>query len=282
MNNEKIGKFISELRKSSQMTQKELAAKLNITDKAVSKWERGLSCPDISLLSSIAEIFGVTTGELLNGEKNDGNTEKMNPEKMEESIDNALQYADKTARNRAKSVQNICAFVFSLLLLAGIVVCAICDLAISGSFTWSLYPISSILFGWLVFFPVIKFGTKGILGTLIALSVLIFPFLFVLDRLIKVSDLILPIGIRMAVISVVLLWAVFLLFSIWKTRKLMAASISLLLVIPANIIINFTLSKIISEPFFDMWDIMVFSIIVLAAVFLFAMDTAIRKKTITA
>jgi len=61
MNNEKMGRFISELRKSRQLTQKDLAAKLNITDKAVSKWERGLSCPDISLLSPIAGILGVTT-----------------------------------------------------------------------------------------------------------------------------------------------------------------------------------------------------------------------------
>lgn len=43
MDNEKIGKFISKLRKERQMTQKDLAAKLNITDKAVSKWERGVS-----------------------------------------------------------------------------------------------------------------------------------------------------------------------------------------------------------------------------------------------
>jgi len=49
MTNEKIGQFISELRKFNKMTQKDLAAKLNITDKAISKWERGLSWPDISL-----------------------------------------------------------------------------------------------------------------------------------------------------------------------------------------------------------------------------------------
>lgn len=62
-----MGRLISELRKSKQITQKDLAAKLNITDKAVSKWECGLICPDISLLSAIAETLGVTTGELLNG-----------------------------------------------------------------------------------------------------------------------------------------------------------------------------------------------------------------------
>ena len=67
MNENRIGQFIAELRKEKKITQKDLATQLHITDKAVSKWERGLSCPDIVLLTSIADILGVTTSELLNG-----------------------------------------------------------------------------------------------------------------------------------------------------------------------------------------------------------------------
>ena len=52
MDNEKFGKFIQKLRKEKNMTQKQLGEKLNITDKAISKWERGLSFPDISMLNS--------------------------------------------------------------------------------------------------------------------------------------------------------------------------------------------------------------------------------------
>lgn len=52
------------------MTQQELAEKLQITDKAVSKWERGLACPDISLLPQIAQIFGITVDDLLDGTPN--------------------------------------------------------------------------------------------------------------------------------------------------------------------------------------------------------------------
>ena len=54
MEHEKIGAFISLLRKEKGLTQKELAAQLNVTDKAVSKWERGLCYPDISLLSPLS------------------------------------------------------------------------------------------------------------------------------------------------------------------------------------------------------------------------------------
>ena len=62
MDENRIGQFIAQLRKEKNMTQKDLAELLHITDKAVSKWERGLSYPDITLLTSIAGILGVTTG----------------------------------------------------------------------------------------------------------------------------------------------------------------------------------------------------------------------------
>lgn len=63
----KIGKFICDKRKNLNMTQSELASKLHITDKAVSKWERGLSLPDISILIPLSEILNVSLYDLLKG-----------------------------------------------------------------------------------------------------------------------------------------------------------------------------------------------------------------------
>lgn len=108
MENEKMGQLISELRKSNQMTQKDLAVKLNVSDKAVSKWERGLSCPDISLLLPLSDILGLTIEELLNGEKS--NSEVVN---MQTSVYNALEYGVKTAMGKIKMTQTIWAAVFS-------------------------------------------------------------------------------------------------------------------------------------------------------------------------
>lgn len=107
MENEKMGQLISELRKLNQMTQKDLAAKLHVSDKAVSKWERGLSCPDISLLLPLADILNVTIEELINGEKNI--LEETNPKT---SIHTALEYGVKTAMGKMKMTQNIWAAVF--------------------------------------------------------------------------------------------------------------------------------------------------------------------------
>ena len=64
-----VGKFISEQRKSKGLTQKELAEQLNVTDKAVSKWETGKGYPDIEILEKLSEIFCVSINDILSGEK---------------------------------------------------------------------------------------------------------------------------------------------------------------------------------------------------------------------
>ena len=68
----KTGKFIAEKRKAMNMTQNELAEKLHITDKAVSKWERGISFPDISILIPLAEILNISLYDLLKGGNDNG------------------------------------------------------------------------------------------------------------------------------------------------------------------------------------------------------------------
>ena len=65
----KFGSFLSALRKENGLTQKEVAQKVSVSDKAVSKWERGLSLPDITLLIPLAELFGITVTDLLEGHK---------------------------------------------------------------------------------------------------------------------------------------------------------------------------------------------------------------------
>ena len=65
MEKQTLGQKIAELRKAKNMTQLELANQLNITDKAVSKWERDISCPDINTFPKLAELLGVSVDELL-------------------------------------------------------------------------------------------------------------------------------------------------------------------------------------------------------------------------
>jgi len=79
----KVGALILQLRKEKGMTQKQLADQMNISDKTISKWERGLGCPDVSLLSELAAILGVHVDKLLEGdlkpnEQDRGNMKSIN------------------------------------------------------------------------------------------------------------------------------------------------------------------------------------------------------------
>ena len=87
MDNNNFGIFIMNIRKEKKMTQRQLADKLYITDKAVSKWERGLSFPDISMLMSLAKVLELDVSELLNckkGKKEDIDIQKIVYEKIQE------------------------------------------------------------------------------------------------------------------------------------------------------------------------------------------------------
>ena len=72
-----IGETIASLRKEKGMTQNELAEKMNVTDKAVSKWERDLSCPDINTISKLADVLNVSVEELLKAKKQDYKNNKL-------------------------------------------------------------------------------------------------------------------------------------------------------------------------------------------------------------
>ena len=92
----KIGKFIAERRKIKNITQEKLAEKLMITDRAVSKWERGLSLPDADKMLDLCNILDINVNELLNGEM-------INKKEFEKKTDDLLiEMAKKEERNNKK------------------------------------------------------------------------------------------------------------------------------------------------------------------------------------
>ena len=91
----KIGKFISKCRKDINLTQAQLAEKLNITDRAVSKWENGRSLPDASIMLDLCNILNISVNELLIGEKIDMNEKENVQEKTIINLVKEKQDADK-------------------------------------------------------------------------------------------------------------------------------------------------------------------------------------------
>ena len=91
MDVKRTGSFIAEMRKGKNMTQAELAAKLQVTDKAVSRWERGVGYPDITLLEPLAGQLGVTVLDILRGEKTF--PDKMTGEETEQTVAETVRLA---------------------------------------------------------------------------------------------------------------------------------------------------------------------------------------------
>ena len=118
MNTEKIGRFIAKKRKEKNLTQKELALKLNITDRAVSKWERGMGCPDISLLEELSKILDISIIELLNGEEVAEINEKNIIDSMKFSKEN---YKNKIINNLNTILITIIIIIISILTFLNII-----------------------------------------------------------------------------------------------------------------------------------------------------------------
>lgn len=119
MNQEKIGEFIQKLRKDKNLTQEELARKLNITKNAISKWERGISLMDISLLKPLSEILGVSITELLNGERIEEDNIKS---KSDEVVNNTIILSNnKIKKSKFKSIllTTICIIILFVVVFFG-------------------------------------------------------------------------------------------------------------------------------------------------------------------
>lgn len=112
MNQEKIGKFIAELRKNQKMTQSDLANILGVTEKSVSNWENGRNMPDLSLFKPLCDELKITINDLMSGEKID--SEKYQ-EKFEENIVNTIDYSTKKL-NKYKGIISLSLIIFGLFI----------------------------------------------------------------------------------------------------------------------------------------------------------------------
>ena len=133
-----FGQFLAEVRKANNITQVELAKKINVTDKAVSRWERGLGFPDINTLEPLADALGVSVLELMQSKRTD--TEKMiSAEKVEEMLIETIQLSNAHKKST---------MIAGEIVLAAFVVFAIGLLGVLIS-DWSVLNliVPSIIFG---------------------------------------------------------------------------------------------------------------------------------------
>lgn len=114
MDSKKTGIIISDARKKLNMTQKDLADKLYISDKAVSKWERGLCFPDIAVLIPLTEILNISLYDLLRGEK-------VNKKEVEETLKNTIKYTNSEINRKKKKCIIISSIIIFVIVFISII-----------------------------------------------------------------------------------------------------------------------------------------------------------------
>lgn len=119
MDNTKMGEIIREARKKKGLTQKDIATHLGITDRAVSKWERGICAPDIALLEPLAEILEISITELITGENE---VLDKNKETVEHVVKETIQYSKQEISLKSKNA-NLKLIICSIIaILSGIII----------------------------------------------------------------------------------------------------------------------------------------------------------------
>ncbi|MCM1241052.1 MAG: helix-turn-helix domain-containing protein [Lachnospiraceae bacterium] len=271
MDQKAIGEFIAKCRREKELTQAQLAERLNITDRAVSKWETGKCMPDSAVMLELCGMLGITVNELLSGEKVDMENVENRGNYQKKADENLIALKKRDKDNI--SLKMLVTIILSAAFLTGIMACAICDIAISGTFTWSPIPISSILFAWVVSLPVTLLGKRGIAGGLAALSVFVFPYLYGLSRLVGVRA-VFSIGAVMSAVSLAYLWIIFAVFRRMRERKVTALGITFLAAIPFNLAANMILSRMIGGSVLDVWDVLAAFILLIMAFAAFVWEYA--------
>ncbi len=136
MNQEKIGKFIAKCRKDKKITQEELAEKLGVTNRSVSRWENGINMPDLSLFKPLCDELGITINEFLSGEKI---SKADYQEKFEENMINTIDYTNKKINEKNRNIG-------TLLIIFGLLISIMALTTIASESSWgSVYSVFGVI-----------------------------------------------------------------------------------------------------------------------------------------
>ena len=202
MEENKIGLFIRDRRLALGLTQQQLAERVGITDKAVSKWERSVSYPDITLLRELAAALEVSVTELLAGEREEAPSPV--PPAVESVVVDTVAYAETARRKNGGWRWWLFVGLTAGCLIAAMVVCIVNGFR----FTWSVGVLKCLAFGWAVCYPLLR-TERPVRNALVIASVGVYPFL-------------LSLGLRkgfvlgIVILSVAYAWAVYWIWLRWR------------------------------------------------------------------
>lgn len=258
MDNQEFGSRIAEARKKNGMTQRELAEMLDVTDKAVSKWECGKGFPEITLLPKLSKVLGIKPEDLLSDKPKIENARiQADPEPTQiESVDPQVELVTNVIRYSGEQLyRKLSRLVFPIICGAlglAAFVCALVDFCLTQSLTWSLFPLSALLFCFVVLLPIFMLKKHRTAAGIAVFFAGLVPFLFYMESLVPakgwVVGLALPITAISAVCTTLILW----MFLYSKIDRLVAAAIVCIVTgIGLNLLTNEIVMRYLDKRYFN-------------------------------
>lgn len=241
MEENKIGLFIRDRRLALGLTQQQLADKLGVTDKAVSKWERSVSYPDITLLRELAAALEVSVTELLAGERE---KELPVPPEVQDVVVDTVAYAETARRKNGGWRWWLFVGLTAGCLIAALVVCIVNGFR----FTWSSGVLKCLAFGWAVCYPLLR-TERPVRNALIIASVGICPFLLSLGAM-------WPHHLCIVIVSVAYAWAV---YWIWTNYRRDVRKITFLVVL-LGVVLHISINALCAKGYMEHYRFQVYFI----------------------
>ncbi len=108
--------------------------------------------------------------------------------------------------------------IFTVLCITGIAASVICDFSLNKAITWSLYPLISIIFLWIICTPALILKSHKILSSIIAITIVVFPYLYILDKITDINSWFKPLAVPITITSLIAIWVSIIVFYILKKK----------------------------------------------------------------
>lgn len=176
------------------------------------------------------------------------------------------------------SFSDLTMWVISICVFSAVFICIVCNMAVTHTVGWLVYPVCSLLFGWLVLMPMLYYKRKGMKMSLGIITALLLPFLLVIDQFEGTAEWFLPIGVPVAAAGIVFMWVIYGLLirprSIWLTVPALIFLSGLLC-----IFIDLVIKNTLGDAGFP-WGYLVASITSLIAIIISVFGLVMKKRSI--
>ena len=232
MNIEEIGLRIVNARKALNYTQKQLADILNVSDKAVSKWERGVGCPDVSLLIPLSDALHMSVEELISGQVD------VSEEQHKKTMQEIILYTKKMAIEHSRSILKVCYLITMLGLVVGSGIALITEYFLLNTFTWSLITMVACIYAGCILSTLYFSKDNMILKTVVVACIGAFGLLYTIAQVFFTTEWFINNAIPMVISSGIYAYIISWIWLKTKINMYYKLSWTVFLSIPINILAN--------------------------------------------